>query len=197
MSTDIIIAQLIGTLGCGIAAGGIGTLSLICIPGLTLPARSSSPGHSNSLPETPIPHLAHQWLDSYDRGNKIFPGICTISSFANGYLAWALKDVPAPGIICGSWTSLYIAAVALNMGIVVFTLLVMKGTNDRLRDIAERNDAAKDKEVALSDREKAQRAEEEKQVPVLLQKWTGLNICRAAFPFAGAVVSFYGSVWLK
>lgn len=179
--------------------GGIWTISILSIPNLTLPARhpASVAIPSQQGPETPIPHLAHQWLDTYDRGKKIYPVICLGASVVNGYLAWALRDMAAPesGIVGGSWSGYYITAITTTMGIVVWTLTSMKSTNDRLRAIATRDDAvAADgmKAVVPSNDEEVKRAKEDAEFPELLKKWTKLNKYRAMFPLTGAIFGLYG-----
>ncbi|KAJ5278953.1 hypothetical protein N7478_004325 [Penicillium angulare] len=203
MGTDIIVAQMIGTLGCGITAGGIMTLSTISIPSLVLPARQPTsatiPSHE---PGTPIPHLTHQWLDLYERGKNTFPLIGLGASIANGYLAWVLRDTPAPdsALMGYGWMGCYVTAIASTMGLGVWTLTAMNETNTKLTAIATRDDAAVAEgtnEMVVGEQEKVKRAKEESEVPALLKKWAELNLCRAVFPFAGAVIGFYGVVLLK
>ncbi|KAJ5678877.1 hypothetical protein N7462_007121 [Penicillium macrosclerotiorum] len=199
MMTDIYIAQAIGTLGCSVAAGGIMTLSIMNIPNLTLPARRP-PGATipvREVPGTPVAHLTHQWLDVYERGKQTYPLIALGASLANGYLAWALRDVTDPAGIDQSWTSFYVTAIAVTLGIVPWTLTVMKSTNDRLQAHATRDDAARAEgaaQMVFSAEEKARRAQQDEEVPDLLQKWARLNLYRAVFPFIGAVISFCGAV---
>ncbi|KAJ5934383.1 hypothetical protein N7466_003930 [Penicillium verhagenii] len=201
MSTDILVAQMIGTLGCGVAAGGMMTLSVLSIPNLTLPPRqpSSVTILSQQGPGTPIPHLAHQWLDIYERGKRTLPVIALGASVANGYLAWVLRDTVAPdsGIMGGSWTGCYVTAITATMGIVVWTSTVMKSTNDRLTAIATRDDVSVAKGTVVGDQEKARRAKEDAEVPELLKRWTNLNLYRALFPLTGAVIGLYGVAKMK
>ncbi|KAJ5656780.1 hypothetical protein N7507_008730 [Penicillium longicatenatum] len=199
MGTDILVAQMIGTLGCGFTAGGVMTLSILTIPNLTLPARqpASVTIPSQQGPGTPIPHLAHQWLDTYERGKRTFPVIALGASVANGYLAWALRDVAAPesGIVSGSWSGYYITAITTTMGFVVWTLTAMRRTNNRLTAIATRDDAATaegTKGMVVSDQEKVKRAKEDAEVPELLKRWANLNLCRGMFPLTGAIIGLYG-----
>ncbi|KAJ6102144.1 hypothetical protein N7486_004571 [Penicillium sp. IBT 16267x] len=199
MDTDILVAQMIGTLGCGFAAGGVMTLSILTIPNLTLPARqpASVTIPSQQGPATPIPHLTHQWLDIYERGKRTFPVIAMSASVANGYLAWVLRDMAAPesGIVGGSWSGLYITAITTTMGFGVWTFTAMKSTNNRLMAIATRDDAAAaegTKGMVVGDQEKAKRAKEDAEVPELLKRWAKLNLYRAMFPLTGAILGLYG-----
>lgn len=178
------------------------TLSTLCIPNLVLPARQPTTTIPSDEPGTPIPHLTHQWLDLYKHGRNTFPLIAIGSSLANGYLAWVLRDTPAPdsALMGYGWTGCYAAAIASTMGIVVWTLTAMKDTNKRLTAIATRDDAAVaegTKGMVVSEQEKVKRAKEDSEVPALLKRWAELNLCRAVFPFVGAVISLYGVVLMK
>ncbi|KAI2713476.1 hypothetical protein CBS147332_5216 [Penicillium roqueforti] len=201
MATDVRIAQAIGTLGSAVGAGGIASLSIISIPNLIIPARrppsATLPFHDT--PGTSPGHLTHQWLDIYTRGSKIFPGISAVSSLANLYALWALRDsaTPAPDIFGSSWSTCYMLAIGFTMSITPFTLTVMRKTNTKLKAHAKRDDAA-DAEgtegMVVSPQEKAKRAREDGEVVELLQHWSQLNLIRAAFPLIGAGIGFYTAV---
>ncbi|OQD86420.1 hypothetical protein PENSOL_c089G02708 [Penicillium solitum] len=201
MATDVRIAQAIGTLGCAVAASGIATLSIMSIPNIILPARRppSATLPFQDTPGTPTAHLTHQWLDLYDRGSKIFPGISAVSSLANLYALWALRDspAPAPDIFGSSWSTCYLLAVGVTMSIAPFTVTAMKKTNAKLKAHAKRDDAA-DAEgtegMVVSPEEKAKRARDDSEVVELLQHWSQLNLIRAAFPLVGAGIGFYAAV---
>lgn len=178
------------------------SLSIMDIPNLALPARRS-PGAINpfhEVPGTPIAHLTHQWLDVYERGMRIFPPIATVASLANGYLAWTLRDTPAPTPTSQSWTSLYATAIVVTLGMVPWTLTAMKSTNDRLGAHATRDDKALaegTEGMVLSAAEKFRRAKRDDEVLGLLWKWADLNFCRSLFPLTGSVIGFCGIVWMK
>lgn len=178
------------------------SLSLMSIPALALPSRKppSATIPTKQVPGTPIAHVTHQWLDVYERGKRIFPSIAIAASLANGYLAWALRDRPAPNGIGGSWTGLYVTAVVTTLGMVPWTLTAMKDTNSRLRAHATRDDAALaegTKGMVVGEQEKAKRARDDEDVPGLLWKWANLNLCRAVFPFFGACIGFVGAVSME
>lgn len=187
-----------------IRSGGIMSLSIMNIPNLVLPARAP-PGATIPPPEvpgTPIPHLTHQFVDVYERGKGIFPPLAIVASLANGYLAWVLRDTPtpAPTVTGQSWTSFYVTAIVVTLGMVPWTLTAMKSTNDRLRAHASRDDAALAEGLegmVLSAAEKARRAKEDDRVPGLLWNWAKLNFCRSLFPLTGAAIGFCGVVWMK
>lgn len=178
------------------------TLSVIAIPVLGLPARQSPSAilPSHQVPGTPTPHLTRQWLDVYERGIGLYPPIAIAASLANGYLAWALRDTPAPAGLGCSWTGVYTTAIVTTLSMVPWTLTAMKSTNGRLRAHATRDDAALaegTEGMVVSEQEKAKRTREDDEVPALLGKWAELNLCRAVFPFLGAVIGFCGVVWMK
>lgn len=178
------------------------SLSIMTIPALALPTRKppSATISAKQVPGTPVAHLTHQWLDVYERGKRTFPSLALVASLANGYLAWALRDRPASNCIGGSWTGLYVTAVFTTLGMVPWTLTVMKDTNARLTAHATRDDAALEdgtKGMVVSEQEKANRLKDDEDVPGLLGKWADLNLCRAVFPFVGACIGFVGAVSLQ
>ncbi|KAJ5774334.1 hypothetical protein N7457_009230 [Penicillium paradoxum] len=201
MATDVRIAQAIGTIGCAIAAGGIATLSIISIPTLLVPARrpANATLPAQDTPGTPATHLTHQWFNLYDRGHLIFPGTAVVSSLANLYVLWELRDspTPAPDLLGGSWSTSYMLAIGFTMSIVPFTLALMRKTNDKLMAHAKRDDAANaegTKEMVVSPQETAKRAREDDEVLGLLQYWSKLNLIRASLPLMGAGIGFYAAV---
>ncbi|KAJ5185187.1 hypothetical protein N7491_006942 [Penicillium cf. griseofulvum] len=201
MATDLRIAQAIGTLGCALAAGGIATVSILSIPNITIPERrpTSATLPFNDTPGASTTHLTHQWLDLYERGSKIFPGISAVSSLANLYALCALQDspTPAPSILRSSWSTCYLLAAGITMSIAPFTFTVMKKTNAKLKAHAKRDDAAGaegTEGMVVSTQEKAKRARDDSEVPELLQHWAKLNLIRATLPLVGAGIGFYAAV---
>ncbi|KAJ6119457.1 hypothetical protein N7523_003737 [Penicillium sp. IBT 18751x] len=198
--TDIVVAQMIGTLGCSYAAGGMMGLSLVTMPTLGIAARHPSATGTRQTPGTPIAHLSHQWNNAYDRGIRLYPTTAVISSLANCYLAWALRNAPGPTAVNCSWSSLYITAAVTTMGIVPWTFIAMWPTNMKLKAHAARDDAAVAdgmEGMVVSDQEKAKRARDDEDVPALLKKWGELNFYRSLFTVAGALIGFCGVVWMK
>jgi hypothetical protein len=174
-------------------------LSLVTMPTINLPARNSS-GPARQNPGTPIAHLSHQWLDAYNRGFSIYPPTAIVASLAHSYLAWVLRDAPAPTAVNCSWSGIYVTAAVTTVAIVPWTLIVMWPTNVKLKAHATRDDAALaegTKEMVVSDQEKAKRAREDEEVPALIKKWEELNFYRSLFTLAGAVIGFLGIAWMK
>ncbi|KAJ5219133.1 uncharacterized protein N7498_001232 [Penicillium cinerascens] len=197
--TDIVVAQMIGTLGCGYVAGGMMGLSLVTIPVLVIPARHPSTG-ARKTSGTSAAHLSHQWLNAYNRGLSIYPPTAAVSSLANAYLAWVLRDAPAPTAVNYSWGSIYATAAVITMGIMPWTFLVMWPTNTKLMAHAARDDAALaegTKGMVVNEQEKAKRARDDQDVPALVEKWGELNFYRSLFVVAGAVIGFCGVVWME
>lgn len=165
------------------------------IPALVLPARPSSASPANQGPGTPAAHLSHQWLNVHQVGHRTFPTLAVAASLANAYLAWALRDSPAPAAIGGSWTKFYVAAVVLTMGIAPWSAIIVEPSVNQLESHATRDDVA-EKEVVLREQDQVKRAEEDERVPALIQKWSTLNLCRAVFPLFGAVMGVYGVLYV-
>ncbi|RMJ22386.1 hypothetical protein PHISP_06750 [Aspergillus sp. HF37] len=152
-----------------------------------MPASSEAPGTSSS-------HLAHQWLDLYNCGKKIFPGLVVFGSAANAYALWMLHQSPIPA---PSTSTYYLIGIAVAMGIAPFTGLAMGKTNNRLKAHAQHDEAAgsegtKDTTVVSAQDEAKQTMGDE--VPELLTHWAKLNLARSVFPLLGAGIMFYAAV---
>lgn len=178
------------------------SLSILSIPALVLPARQppSATIPARQVPGTPAAHLSHQWLDVYERGKRLFPALAIVASSANAYLAWRLRNTPAPDAVSCSWAGIYLTAIITTLGMVPWTLTAMKSTNGRLRAHATRDDASLSegtKSMVVSEQEKAKRAREDGDVPALLWKWAELNLYRGMFPLLGACIGFCGVAWMK
>lgn len=152
------------------------------------------------MPGTPVAHLTHQWLDVYETGKRIFPPIAVVSSAANLYLAWRLRDFLVPEAVGWSWSKLYVTAAGATLAIVPWTLVAMKTTNDQLKAHAVRDDASSaegSEKMVVGAQEMALRAKQDEHVPRLMQDWAWLNLCRAAFPLVGGVINFAGAIYLE
>lgn len=177
------------------------TISILSVPNLTIPSRhpSSSVLPYHEKPGTSAAHLTAQWLDLYDRGKKIFPGLAGVSSLANLYALWKLRDSPspAPAIFGSSWSTCYALVIASTMSLVPFTGLFMMETNRALKAHATRDDAASAEGLegmVVSPQEKAKRDREDEEVLEVLWYWSKLNLVRALFPLVGAGIGFYAAV---
>lgn len=159
------------------------------IPTLLLPPPPSKKPEQKRA----ISHITHQWLHAYDMGKHIYPSIVASSALAFTYLAYAQRsraDKFPP--------RLYLAAAAMSLAIVPYTLGVMMPTNKRLQGRAKRDikagyeseQAAEGKEGPpdVSEEEIIQREKEDEEIPGLMVKWAWLNAIRGAFPLMGAVI---------
>ena len=182
--------------------GGIATISIVCIPNITSPVErpTKSARSFYKKPGKLAAHLAHQWMDLYDRGHKLFPTITGLASLANIYVFWSLRTIPGQASTkwtC-NWPGQYLFAASTAMAIVPWTVLTMIKTNKALDSYAEDEDepdaGPEDiKDVALSTEEVGKLALADEQVPKLLKKWARLNMVRAIFPFLGALISLHAS----
>ena len=107
----------------------------------------------------------------YNIGVVLGPGTGLISSLSSFYLAYALSEPK------------YAAAGGLALGIVPYTLLVMRTTNSAL--------FAKEKKLKeIRQGEKVSEVEE-REVRDLVSFWGQANLVRGIFPLAGALVGLW------
>ncbi|KAL2129519.1 hypothetical protein VTI74DRAFT_7647 [Chaetomium olivicolor] len=128
------------------------------------------------LLESPSDIMLTQWLHTYALGAATMP--LAAAATTAGYIFLGLRT---PGISLFR-SRMYLAAGALTVGIVPYTVLVMRGTNNRLRALEERASA---KTVELPAPEV--RAEEERTAKGLVDWWGVLNLGRTGLLVAGAV----------
>lgn len=116
--------------------------------------------------------LAEQWAGIYHRGKVLGPGAAVLSLLGYGFLAYQRRVVEArPG------GGRFVVAAALTMAIVPFTKVFMAPTNQALLDAAD-----------------GTRVLGAAAVRELLVRWKDLNVVRALFPLAGAVVGLFALV---
>lgn len=148
--------------------GNIAALSTITIPALV---QSQKEDHkSPSL-------LTKQWRALYETGKKKNPPIAAAVASSLTYLAWSVRQGgPLYKTTVYSRSGLYIAAAALTVGIVPYTLIFMTGTNSALMKKAESTSDA------------------DKEVPDLIERWNSLNLGRSVFPLAGAICAVVATI---
>lgn len=113
--------------------------------------------------------LAEQWAGIYNRGKVLGPQVAVLSLLGYGFVAYQRSVVEArPG-----WGN-FVGAAGLTLAIVPFTRIFMDSTNQALL-------ATADGSSALG----------EAAVKELLIRWKDLNLIRAVFPLAGAVVGSF------
>jgi hypothetical protein len=167
---SIRLAQAIGLTMSSALAGSTFTISAMLVPRLL---------------ESPSPLLLKQWKHAFEAGKASVPplaGICTLSF---GYLAYETKG--APNALPHVW-KIYAASALLCIGIVPYTLVALKSTNNKLLNKAEETRAlkAEDKivEVGLGGETAHQ----------LVDKWATLNLGRAIMLATAAVLSAWATL---
>jgi len=148
------LAQAIGITTSSALAGCTLTISAMLVPRLL---------------ESPSPLLLKQWKHTFEAGKASVPPLAGICTLAFGYLAYEAKG--APNVLPHVWR-IYAASALLCIGIVPYTLIALKSTNNKLLNKAEETHAlkAEDKivEVGLGGETAHQ----------LLDKWATLNLGR-------------------
>jgi hypothetical protein len=152
--------------------GNIAALSLISVPALI---RSKSRDH------VPSTTLAKQWRYIFESGKSQNPPIAAITASAFAYLAWSVRSggmyhhmVPKMSM------QLYCAAAILTLGIVPFTIVAMRPTNNKLIEKAETSSKQTDTSPL------AQSNEDE--IDNLIAKWKSLNGIRSLLPLLGGIL---------
>lgn len=113
--------------------------------------------------------LAEQWAGIYNRGKVLGPQVAVLSLLGYGFLAYQRGVVEArPG-----WGN-FVGAAALTLSIVPFTEIFMGATNQALLTTADGTSVLG-----------------EAAVKELLVRWKDLNLVRALFPLAGAVMGLF------
>ncbi|PYH47016.1 DUF1772 domain-containing protein [Aspergillus saccharolyticus JOP 1030-1] len=167
-ASSFAIAQAVGLTGAAWLSGNIFSLSLMGMPPLI------ETHHTENIP---LSSVVKQWRTIYTYGAQRAPsiGLCTAATFF--YLAWSVREsTPLSLITARNSSQVYCLAGALTLGIVPFTIVFMKKTNDRLTQWAQHR------------AEEAWTAEADAEVEGLLWKWTWLNAVRSVFPLLGGLV---------
>jgi hypothetical protein len=129
------------------------------------------------LLESPTPTMLTQWQRTYTLGASTMPFTGLISAAAYFWLGLR-AGISGVGGFRGR---MYVVAGALTVGIVPFTVLVMRGTNEKLKVLRERFglDAKGEQGEVV--------AEEERSAKGLVDWWGVLNLGRAGLLIAGTV----------
>ncbi|PGG96508.1 hypothetical protein AJ80_09814 [Polytolypa hystricis UAMH7299] len=186
-------AQAIGLTTSSFLSSHILSFSYALVPTLILPAAGNIKRSFDSglEPGTPIGHIATQWRHAYHLGRSTAPFIALASSAAYTYLAYAFRE--GTGVLHTEATAqasnLYLVAALLSLGIVPFTLAVMKPTNDKLMERAAATDAGKEGKGKGVKGEELVASREDAEVRGWLEKWCCLNCARACFPIAATLLA--------
>ncbi|KAF3921756.1 hypothetical protein AA313_de0200186 [Arthrobotrys entomopaga] len=155
ISVSPLLAVATGLLGSTWASGAMASLTIMGIPA------------AKAFPKT----AAQTWAVLFARGLAVIPPTAVGAALLYGYGAWGASNQPQGG----QWDCFAIAA-AFSAGVVPFTLVFMKDTNDRLLR------AASDGVSVLSDG----------AVLGLVDKWAWLNLVRSMLPLTASLVAGYG-----
>lgn len=117
-----------------------------------------------------------QWKRLYDKGAAQNPPIAIGIAAILSYLAWSADSTVRLGL--ASQRQLYIASVALTMGIVPWTLIIMANTNGALYKKAR-------KVLSLQKGSPEWSATDDEEVSDLLSTWNLLNGLRSLLPLLG------------
>jgi hypothetical protein len=143
-------------------AGTIASISLISIPAISraLKEDNLSAGHAVKL-----------WRNTFEAGFALAPPIALATASSLGFCAWTARGLLTHGVPS---SRLYGISAAVTVGIVPFTIIFMKSTNDKLLRFAKKEELT---------------ASESQEGEALLKRWTFLNGVRSLLPLAGALLT--------
>jgi len=154
-----------------------------CLTGITL---STSFILVPRLLESPTPLLLQQWQRAYLAGRSRFAPLFALNGLLCFYLAWATRHLPASAAIRKSTG--YLAAGFCALGILPYTLLVIKPTNDKLLRKADDTKALGKADEVVEIGLGGETAH------ALVDWWGVLNLGRAAIGAVGALVGTWVTV---
>lgn len=113
----------------------------------------------------------------FENGKTQNPPIAVAVAASFFYLAWSVRSgAPLFKQTAYSRSGLFSAAAVLTLGIVPYTILTMKSTNDALLEKAKSAPEISDTETSR-----------------LIEKWTALNAIRGYLPLTAAAVGLVAS----
>lgn len=138
----------------------------------TVPALVEGKNEDQLPPRT----IAKQWRRVFEAGKAQNPPVAAVTSTALFYVAWCVRSgTPYFRKAAYSLPALYCTAGILTLGLVPYTFVAMRTTNNTL--------VSKSK-VELEASEKNY-----KELDGLLHSWISLNWVRSLFPLAGSFVA--------
>ncbi|EJT98333.1 hypothetical protein DACRYDRAFT_24395 [Dacryopinax primogenitus] len=132
---------------------------------------------------SPATLAAQQWRNLFHTGMHTAPPIAAFAAAGFAFLSFSEGHTTLRGRV-------YAAAGALTLSIVPYTLGLMRQTNGRLLECAERKELTED-EVAREEGRACREEREESEVHSLLEKWRKLNFGRALAPTLGAALGWW------
>ncbi|KAJ4993968.1 DUF1772 domain-containing protein [Stagonosporopsis vannaccii] len=147
--------------------GTITSLSLVSVPAIVQSVQTAA---------LPPLHAARLWRATFEAGFALAPPVAVVTASSLVFAGWTARSqwysrsVSAGRRGGANWS---FVAAALTVGIVPFTILFMKETNERLLEFAAREGLTR---------------AEEGEVVEFLGRWKVLNGVRGMLPFVAAVV---------
>lgn len=172
LPTTIRVTQAGALLLSTLASGTSLTLSTFLVPRLL---------------ESPTPVMLTQWTRTYALGTAVMPLTCLMAGGA--YLYLGISKVAEVGLFR---SRAYLAAGALTLGIIPFTILAMAGTNNALKSLEAEAGMNNAREVEKKGEVEAERLE--RSAKGLVDWWGVLNLGRAGLLIAGAVCGLVATV---
>jgi len=135
------------------------------------------------LYSAPSPLSAKQWRVLYLKGVVVAPPFAALTSITFGYLSYTFKQSSRPN------AEFYGLAAASVIGIIPYTLIFMKGINDRLTARAAEAEMldATDK-ISQVGMPKGESTNE------LLDKWAFYNAIRCVFPLMATAFGMWATL---
>jgi hypothetical protein len=124
-----------------------------------------------------------QWARTYARGAAVMPAAAVLSAAGMFWLSLVTREERARG---------YLAAGLLTVGIVPYTILVMTGTNQRLRGLEGEMGVGSAAAAAAGGKEVG--VEEERSAKGLVDWWGMLNLGRAGMLIAGVGCGLWATI---
>ncbi|CAO2649665.1 Nn.00g070500.m01.CDS01 [Neocucurbitaria sp. VM-36] len=166
MSSMQLAAKVVGLTGAAWLSGNIAALSFISVPAVVRGREGGAITYASAV---------EVWKKMYEAGKAQNPPIALGCATSFAFLAWTSRSLQ--GMSSGRNSKLFALAAFMTIGIVPYTIAVMKPTNDKLMQFA-----TKTKKTELS-------ATDQESIDAILQQWTFLNTLRSAFPLAGAAIA--------
>jgi hypothetical protein len=111
----------------------------------------------------------------YEAGKAQNRPIAAATATAFLYLAWAiLSGKYVTGPMAWNISTLYGTASVLTLGIIPFTVIFMRGTNNSLLSKVNMDAESADKSGV--------------EIKRLISRWTAMNVIRSTLPLAGSII---------
>ncbi|MCJ1382977.1 hypothetical protein MMC17_006090 [Xylographa soralifera] len=167
-SAHIHAIQAVGLASSAFLGGAVLAISYAAIP---------------PLYSAPSPLSAKQWRVLYRKGLAVAPPFAALTSLTFGYLSYTFKQASRPN------ANFYSLAAALVVGIVPYTLIFMRGINNKLMTrAAEADKLDATEKVTQVGLPKGESTNE------LLDKWAFHNAVRCVFPLMATALGMWATL---